>query len=90
MDALSQDIINAFVRIAIAGGVGGLIGGFFGGGGRNLIASSLLGVIGGISISAILKIAGVGPLMDAGEGFGLVYGFGGGLVLSGVVGASNR
>ncbi len=90
MEAISSEIVDAFIRIAVAGGIGGLFGGFIGGRGKNLIGSILLGIIGGISASAILRIAGVRAIMNAGEGFGLVYGFVGGFILAFVVGASNR
>lgn len=78
--------------LAVAGGVGavaGLIGGFIGSA-DNLIGTLLMGVIGGISLSAIMRIAGAPPIYGIGvEDFSLVWAAVGGLVLGYVVGHSN-
>jgi len=83
-------VTEAIIRVAIAGALGGLIGGLFASRRSNLLASLLLGAIGGISAAAILRIVNVDPLADAGGGFSYVYGLGGGLLLGYVVAASNR
>ncbi len=78
--------------LAIAGGVGalaGLIGGVFAGA-DNLIGTFLMGIIGGISLSAIFRIAGAPSIYAVGaEEFSLVWAAVGGLVLGFVVGRSN-
>lgn len=78
--------------LAIAGGVGavaGLIGGFLGSA-DNLIGTLLMGIIGGVALSAILRIAGAPTIYGVGaEDFSLVWAAVGGLVLGFVVGRSN-
>jgi hypothetical protein len=87
---LDPDITAAVIRIAIAGGIGGLIGGMFATRRASLIGSILMGVIGSIAVAAMTRIAGFPPLVDAGEGFSYVYGAAGGFVLGLAVSASNR
>lgn len=78
--------------LAIAGGVGaiaGLLGGFIASA-DNLFGSLLMGIIGGIAASAILKGAGAPPIYGVGaEEFSLVWAALGGVVLGYVVGRSN-
>jgi hypothetical protein len=78
--------------LAVAGGVGaiaGLVGGFLGSA-DNLFGTVLMGIIGGISLSAIMRIAGAPPIYAIGtEEFSLVWAAVGGLVLGYVVGHSN-
>jgi hypothetical protein len=77
--------------LLIVGGVGaiaGLIGGFLASA-DNLFGAILMGIIGGISLSAILRIAGAPPLYGVGDDFSLVYAGAGGLLLGFVVGKSN-
>lgn len=78
--------------LAIAGGVGalaGVIGGFIASA-DNLIGTLLMGVIGGIALSAITRMAGAPPIYSVGaEDFSLVWAALGGLVLGYVVGRSN-
>lgn len=79
--------------LAVAGGVGaiaGLIGGFIGSA-DNLVGALLMGIIGGISLSAIMRIAGAPAIYGVGaEDFSLVWAAVGGLVLGYVVGHSNK
>ena len=78
--------------LAIAGGVGalaGLIGGFLASA-DNLLGTLLVGIIGGISLSAIFKLGGVPPIYAVGsDEFSLVWAALGGLILGFVVGRSN-
>ncbi len=78
--------------LAIAGGVGavaGLVGGFIASA-DNLIGTVLMGIIGGISLSAITRIAGFPAIYAVGDReFSLVWAALGGLVLGYVVGRSN-
>lgn len=74
--------------LAIVGGVGGLaglIGGFIAST-DSLLGAVLMGIIGGISGSAIMKIAGAPPISYIGDGFSLVWAAAGGLILGYVVG----
>jgi uncharacterized membrane protein YeaQ/YmgE (transglycosylase-associated protein family) len=83
---------STITALAMAGGVGalaGLVAGFLAGA-QNLIATMLMGVIGGIALSAILRIAGAPAIYGVGaENFSLVWAAVGGLVLGFVVGRSN-
>ncbi|MGH8927936.1 MAG: hypothetical protein ACRDWH_06265 [Acidimicrobiia bacterium] len=78
--ALSEEMIEILFVVGIIGGVFGLIGGFLGSR-RSLLGSVLLGVIGGISLSAIMRIAGFEAIMPIDQGFSAVYAAIGGLVL---------
>jgi hypothetical protein len=77
--------VEAIGIVALVGGFAGLVGGFFGGG-RHLLGSILLGVIGGLTASTMLRIAGAAPIYGVGDGFSLVYAGVGGLLLGFVVG----
>lgn len=83
---------STITALSVAGGVGavaGLIGGFLASA-DNLIGTLLMGVIGGIALSAILRIAGAPSIYGVGaEDFSLVWAAVGGLVLGFVVGRSN-
>ncbi len=78
--------------LAIVGGVGaiaGLLGGFIASA-DSLFGSLLVGIIGGVALSAILAGVGVDPISSVGEQeFSLVWGALGGLLLGYVVGRSN-
>jgi hypothetical protein len=83
---------STLTALAIAGGVGalaGLVGGFIASA-DNLFGTLLMGVIGGVALSAILRIAGAPSIYGVGaEDFSLVWASLGGLVLGYVVGRSN-
>jgi len=83
---------STLTALAITGGVGaimGLIGGFFASA-DNLFGTLLMGIIGGITLSAIFRIAGFPSIYGVGtEEFSLVWAAVGGLVLGYVVGRSN-
>jgi len=81
---------QAVLMIAISGAVGGLLGGLFASRSANIIGSILMGVIGGISLGAIMRITNVQPILDAGAGYSWVWSFIGGLVLALAVAGSNR
>jgi uncharacterized membrane protein YeaQ/YmgE (transglycosylase-associated protein family) len=78
--------------LAVVGGVGalaGLIGGFMASA-DNLFGTLLMGIIGGVALSAIFRIANAPPIYAIGaEDFSLVWGAIGGAVLGYVVGRSN-
>jgi hypothetical protein len=76
--------------LAVVGGVGaiaGLVGGFFSST-RNLASAIFMGIIGAIALSAIFRIANAPPVYAVGDGFSLVWGAVGGLLLGFVVGRS--
>ena len=87
---LEATTIQALLIVGAAGAIGGLVGGFLAGA-DNLIGTILMGVIGGISLSAILLVAGVPPIVTTvgADEFSLLWGAVGGLVLGFVVGRSN-
>jgi hypothetical protein len=78
--AMPQEVVETLFVVGIIGAVFGLIGGFLGAK-RSLIGSLLLGVIGGISLASIARIAGFEPVMPIDQGFSAVYAAIGGLVL---------
>lgn len=83
---------STLTALSIAGGVGALAGwiaGFFASA-DNLFGTLLMGVIGGIALSAIMRIAGAPSIYGVGaDDFSLVWAAVGGLVLGFVVGRSN-
>ncbi len=83
-------VVQAVLKVAAVGAVGGLVGGLLASVRSSLIGSILMGAIGGIVAAAILRIVNVAPIVDAGEGFSYVYGLVGGVVMSFAVSASNR
>ena len=85
--AMPQEIVEALIVVGIIGGVFGLIGGFLGSK-RKLVGSALLGVIGGIALAAIARIAGFPPVLELDEGFSALYAAAGGFVLGFVVNRS--
>ena len=84
---MPQEVVETLFIVAIIGGVFGLIGGFLGAK-RSLIGSVLLGVIGGIALASIARIAGFDPVLPVDEGFSAIYAAAGGLVLGFVVNRS--
>ncbi|HEY7469099.1 MAG TPA: hypothetical protein VIC07_06180 [Acidimicrobiia bacterium] len=77
--------------LAIVGGVGaiaGLIGGFLASA-DNLFGAALIGVIGGVAGSAIMRIAGAPSIASVGDDFSVVWAAAGGLLLGYVVGRAN-
>lgn len=85
---LDASTIQALAIIGAVGGVAGLIGGFLAGA-HNLLGAILMGIIGGISLSAILRIAGAPSIYSVGDDFSVVWGALGGLILGFVVGRSD-
>lgn len=81
--------VGALALIAVVGVVMGLVGGILAGAHR-LIGTMLMGAIGAVAAAAIANAGGADPLVSAGRGFSYVYGAIGGLVLSYVVGRSDR
>jgi hypothetical protein len=83
---------STLTSLAVAGGIGalfGFVGGFLAGA-DNLFGILLMGVIGGVALSAIMRIAGAPSIYGIGaDDFSLVWAALGGLVLGFVVGRSN-
>lgn len=82
---------STWEALAIVGGVGGvagLIGGFVASA-NSLFGAILMGVIGGIAGSTIMRIAGAPAFASVGDGFSVVWAAAGGLLLGYVVGRSN-
>jgi len=82
---------STWEALAIVGGVGGLaglIGGFIASA-DSLFGAILMGIIGGIAGSTIMRIADAPSFAAVGDGFSLVWGAAGGLLLGYVVGRSN-
>ncbi len=85
---IDASTVEALLIIGGVGGVAGLIGGFLASA-DNLFGTILMGVIGGIALSAIFRIAGAPSIYAIGDDFSVVWGAVGGLVLGFVVGRSN-
>ncbi len=85
---LDLSTIEALLVIGGVGAVAGLIGGFIASA-TNLFGSILMGIIGAISLSAILRIGGMPSVYAIGDDFSLVWGAVGGLVLGFVVGRAD-
>jgi hypothetical protein len=82
---------STWEALAIVGGVGGLaglIGGFISSA-NSLFGAILMGIIGGIAGSTIMRIAGAPSVASVGDGFSLVWAAVGGLLLGYVVGRSD-
>ena len=54
-----------------------------------MFGAVLMGVIGGISVSTVMRIAGAPGIYVIGDGFSVVWAAVGGLILGYVVGRSN-
>lgn len=86
---LEASTLTALALVGAVGGFAGLIAGFIASA-DNLFGAILMGIIGGISLSAVMRIAGAPSIYSVGaEDFSLVWGAVGGLVLGFVVGRSN-
>ena len=86
---LDASLLQTFAVVAGVGAVAGLIGGFIGSA-SNLFATMLMGVIGGVALSAIFKAFGVPAVYGVGaDDFSLVWAAVGGLVLGYFVGHAN-
>lgn len=81
-------IIEAMAIVGAVGAIAGLLGGLLAGA-DSLIGALLMGIIGGISLSAILRIANAPSIYAVGNDFSLVWAAVGGLLLGYVVGRSN-
>ena len=83
---------STLTTFAIIGGVGaifGLLGGFLASA-DNLIGTLLMGVIGGIAVSAVMRAVGApGFYVIGAEDFSVIWAAVGGLGLGYVVGRSN-
>jgi hypothetical protein len=85
---LDAEILQALAIIGGVGGIAGFVGGFMGGA-DNLLGTLLMGIIGGISLATIVRIANGPSIYAVGDDFSVVWGAVGGLILGFVVGRSN-
>jgi hypothetical protein len=79
---------EALAIVGAVGGLAGLIGGFISSA-NSLFGAILMGIIGGIAGSTIMRIAGAPSVASVGDGFSLVWAAVGGLLLGYVVGRSD-
>jgi hypothetical protein len=82
------EIWQALAIIGGIGAVGGLVGGFIARA-DNLVGTILMGIIGGIALATIFRIADWPAVYAVGENWSVVWGGIGGLILGYVVGHSN-
>lgn len=86
---LEASTLTSLAIVGAVGGFAGLIAGFIASA-DNLFGAMLMGIIGGISLSAVMRIAGAPSMYSVGaEAFSIVWAAVGGLVLGFVVGRSN-
>lgn len=85
---LEASVLEAMAVVAVVGAIAGLLGGLLAGA-DSIIGAILMGIIGGISLSAILRVANVSSIYSVGNDFSLVWAAAGGLLLGYVVGRSN-
>lgn len=85
---VETEILQALAIVGGVGGIAGFVGGFMAGA-DNLIGTLLMGIIGGITLSTIVRIANGPSIYAVGDDFSVVWGALGGLVLGFVVGRSN-
>lgn len=85
---LEASIVEALLVVGAVGAVGGLVGGFVASA-DSLFGTILMGIIGGIALAAIIRIAGGPSIYSVGDDFSLVWALVGGLLLGFVVGRSN-
>lgn len=85
---LEASVIEALLIVGAVGGIAGLVGGLLGST-DSVIGGLLMGIIGGISLSAIFRIANAPSIYAVGNDFSLVWAAVGGFVLGFVVGRSN-
>jgi len=85
---VEPSILETLAIIGGVGGIAGFIGGFMAGA-DNLVGTLLMGIIGGIALATIFRIANGPSIYAVGDDFSVVWGAVGGLVLGFVVGRSN-
>lgn len=85
---IEASVLQALIFVGVVGGIAGFLGGFAAGA-DGLIGTTLMGIIGGIAASVIVRIAGGPSIYAVGYDFSLVWAAVGGLVLGYVVGRSN-
>ena len=85
---LDASVIEALVIVGGVGAIAGLVGGLLAST-DSVIGALLMGIIGGISLSAVMRIANAPSIYAVGNDFSLVWAAVGGLVLGFVVGRSN-
>lgn len=85
---LDAAIIEALAIVAGVGAVAGIIAGFVASA-DSLIGTALMGIIGGITLSVVIRIAGGPSIYSVGDDFSLVWAAVGGALLGFVVGRSN-
>lgn len=85
---LDASVIEALTIVGGVGAIAGLIGGFLSSA-DSLFGAILMGIIGSVALSAILRIANAPPIYAVGDDFSIVWGAVGGLLLGFVVGRSN-
>ncbi len=85
---LEASVVEALLVVGAVGAVGGLVAGFLASA-DSLIGTILMGIIGGVALSAIIRIAGGPSIYSVGDDFSLVWALVGGALLGFVVGRSN-
>lgn len=83
---MDQATLQAIGLVAAVGAGAGLIGALLGGRRTAVVASTLMGAIGGITAAAIGRVTGIPVWIEAGAGYSLVLAAAGGLLLALVVG----
>lgn len=86
---LEASTLTTFAIVGAVGAIFGVLGGFIAGA-DNLLGTLLMGIIGGIAISAVMRAVGAPVIYGVGpEDFSVIWAALGGLLLGYVVGRSN-
>ncbi len=86
---LDSSTLSALAVVGGVGGLAGLVAGFIASA-DNLFGTFLMGIIGGVALSAIFRIANIPAIYGVGvDNFSVVWAAVGGLILGFVVGRSN-
>ena len=86
---LEASTLTTFAIVGAVGAIFGVLGGFIAGA-DNLLGTLLMGIIGGIAISAVMRAVGAPVIYGVGaENFSVIWAALGGLLLGYVVGRSN-
>ncbi len=87
---LESVIVETLLKVGAAGALAGVVGSFLGSVRANLFGAALVGVIGGLSAAAVLRVLSVDPIISAGEGFSYLWAALGGAFLGFVISRSSR
>ncbi len=84
---MDQQLLVALVLVAGVAAFGGLVGGVVAGRRATVVSSILMGIIGGMVTSVLVREFGGPPIVGT-QGYSLVYALGAGFLFSWVIGST--